>query len=99
MKITHTPMSREDAVTALGSHWPARPGSTVAHVLGLAGAVHGTLSAHGEDGQPGTAWLVVDGLIVPQDAGPPPQLPYCRIATLPELAAEHSPPLDPAPTP
>lgn len=98
MKITHTPTPREEAVTALGPHWPPRPGSTVAHVLGLAGAVHGTLSVHGDNGQPGTAWWVVDGLIVPQDAGPPPQLPNCRMETVPE-PAEHSPPVDPAPTP
>lgn len=94
MKITHTPMPREDVLTALGPYWPPRPGSTVAHVLGLAGAIHGTLSVHGDDGQPGTAWLVVDGLIVPQDAGAPPQLPNCRIETVPEPAPA-TPPITP----
>ncbi|MGY1500803.1 hypothetical protein ACW4TU_30200 [Streptomyces sp. QTS52] len=99
MKITHTPTTRETAVTALGPHWPPLPGSAVARVLGLAGAVHGALSVHGTDGQPGRAWWVVDGLIVPQDAGPPPTLPGCPVETVPEPAAEPSPPVDLAPTP
>ena len=95
MKITHVSAPREDVVTALGPHWPPRPGSTVAHVLGLAGAVHGTLSVHDDDdGQPGTAWWVVDGLIVPQEAGPAPNLPGCSQVTIPEPAPA-TPPLTP----
>jgi hypothetical protein len=92
VRITYTPTSRDEALSSLGPNWPPRPGSIVAHVLGLAGAVHGTLSVHGDDEQPGTAWWVVDGLIVPQDAGPPPALPGCRLETVPEPVAD-APPL------
>lgn len=92
MKITHTPMPREDALAALGPYWPPRPGAVVARVLALAAVDHGALSVHGDDGQPGTAWWVVDGLIVPQDAGPAPYLPGCSRETVPD-PADASPPL------
>lgn len=95
MKVTHTPMPRADAVTALGPHWPARPGAAVARVLALATVDHGALTVHGPEGQPGTAWWVVDGLIVPQDAGPAPTLPGCPVETVPEPLPE-SPPLAPS---
>lgn len=94
MKITHVRMDREDAVTALGPHWPPRPGAIVGRCLALADVDHGTLSVHGDDGQPGTAWLVVDGLIVPQDAGPAPLLPGCSQYVLPEPALA-TPPITP----
>jgi hypothetical protein len=92
VKITYTPTSRDEAIGSLGPHWPAPPGATVARVLVLASVDHGSLSVHGDDGQPGMAWWVVDGLIVPQDAGPPPTLPGCPLETVPVPAVD-APPL------
>lgn len=93
MRITYTPMPREDVLTVLGPHWPAQPGATVARVAAVVDITHGAVAVHDTDGQPGMTWWAVDGLIVPQDAGPPPYLPGCPLETLPEPAAE-SPPLD-----
>lgn len=92
MKITYTPTPREDALTALGPHWPARPGATVARVGEVVAITHGAVSVLGVDGQPGTTWWAVDGLIVPQDAGPLPELPGCPLATVPVPTAD-APPL------
>ncbi|MFD3310063.1 hypothetical protein [Streptomyces sp. NPDC058694] len=94
MRITHTPMSRDDAVAMLGPHWPPRPGTTVAYV-GLSVAIyHGAVAVHTAEGQPGTTWWAVDGLLVTQDAGPPPSLYDCLVQTVPD-PVEPSPPLAP----
>ncbi|NUS27530.1 MAG: hypothetical protein HOV92_25330 [Streptomyces sp.] len=92
MRITHTPTTREDALTALGPHWPARPGAVVARIGAAVAIEHGAVSVHDADDQPGTAWWAVDGLIVPQDAGPAPALPGCPLETVPEPAVD-APPL------
>lgn len=93
MKVTYTQTSRDEAVTALGPHWPARPGATVALIGETVAVTHGALSVNDADGQPGITWWVADGLIVPQDAGPAPQLPGCRLETVPEPTVDDAPPL------
>ncbi|MGW5130356.1 hypothetical protein [Streptomyces sp. NPDC004135] len=94
MKVTYTPGSRDEALAALGPHWPARPGSTVVRHRYLANVTDGVLTVQETDGQPGTAWFVVDGLIVPQDAGPAPYFPGDEIETVPDPAPA-TPPLTP----
>ncbi|WP_326730234.1 hypothetical protein [Streptomyces phaeochromogenes] len=93
MRITHTPMSRDDALAMLGPHWPPRPGATMARIGSVAAIDHGAVAVHTAEGRPGATWWAVDGLLVPQDAGPPPSLPGCPMQTVPE-PAESSPPLD-----
>ncbi|MGD1220002.1 hypothetical protein AB9Q10_16415 [Streptomyces krungchingensis] len=92
MKITYVPMPREDVLAVLGPHWPAHPGARVARLGDVVAVTHGAVAVHEGDG-PGTTWWAADGLIVPQGAGPAPQLPGCPMETLPEPAAA-SPPLD-----
>lgn len=89
MKITHTPMARDEVIAVLGPHWPPYPGATVAPIGAVVAVEHGAVAVHDTDGQPGTAWWVIDGLIVPQDAGAPPQLPGVQpeIIPVPEPAA------------
>lgn len=94
MRITHTPMPRADVLAVLGPHWPAPPGATVARVGAVVAIDHGAVAVHETDGQPGTTWWAVDGLIVPQDAGTAPILPGCPMDTVPEPAAD-APPLTP----
>ncbi|RMB85623.1 hypothetical protein [Streptomyces shenzhenensis] len=83
MKITHTPMARAEVIAVLGPHWPPLPGATVARISALVAVDHGAVAVHDADGRPGTTWWVIDGLIVPQDAGPPPQLPGIAPETIP----------------
>ncbi|WP_330349274.1 hypothetical protein [Streptomyces sp. NBC_00582] len=91
MRITHVDMQREDVLVALGPHWPAAPGAVVTRI-GALGIEHGAVAVHDTDDQPGTTWWTVDGLIVPQDAGPAPVLPGCPQETAPEPSAESPPP-------
>ncbi|MEU6229985.1 hypothetical protein [Streptomyces sp. NPDC047042] len=90
MTITFTVMPRADAVSYLSSRWPAQPGATVEHVAFLSGLAHGALSVQ-SGSQPGTTWWVVDGLIVPQDAGPLPELDGDVLETLPPDDPESPP--------
>ena len=92
MRITYTELARDEVLASLGPHWPPRPGSTVALIGEAVAVTHGAVAVHGPDGRPGTTWWAIDGLIVPQDAGPPPKLPGCRTATVPEPAVV-APPL------
>jgi hypothetical protein len=94
MRITYTETPRDEALAAIGPHWPAAPGSTVALVGEAVAITHGAVAVHQDDDQPGTTWWAVDGLIVPQDAGPPPTLPGVPVAAVPEPAAD-TPPLTP----
>lgn len=94
MRITYNELPREEMLTALGPHWPARPGATVALIGEVVAVTHGAVTVHGSDGHPGTTWWAVDGLIVPQDAGPPPSLPGCPVATVPDPVPA-TPPLTP----
>lgn len=98
MRITYTPMPREDVLTSLGPHWPPLPGALVAKLGAIVEVSHGAIAVHDDEeqpGRPGYTWWVVDGLIVPQDAGPAPALPDCPLETVP-APAEESPPIDPA---
>lgn len=92
MRVTFTLMPREDVLPVLGPHWPPAPGAAVVRHRYLADVTHGALSVHQDDEQPGTAWFVLDGLIVPQDAGPPPLLPGDQLETVPAPAVD-TPPL------
>jgi hypothetical protein len=94
VRITYTEMPRAEVVACLGPNWPPRPGATVVLVGELVAISHGAVSVHDSDDRPGTAWWAVDGLIVPQDAGPPPALPGCPVATVPEPTVD-APPLTP----
>lgn len=92
MRITFVELSRGEALAQLGPHWPARPGALVALIGEHVAITHGAVVVHLEDGQPGRTWWAVDGLIVPQDAGPPPELPGCPVATVPDPVPD-TPPL------
>ena len=94
--ITFIPLPRDEVISYLGRSWPARPGATVERVLSVPDATDGALAVRPDGDRPGTTWWVVDGLIVPQDAGPPPLLPGCPLETLPAPAAG-SPPFTPVP--
>lgn len=93
MRITHTEMPRDEVLAALGPHWPPLPGASVALISEVVAITHGAVAVHDTNNGPGTTWWAVDGLIVPQDAGPPPQLPGCPIDTIPQPTAD-APPLD-----
>lgn len=90
MKVTYTELPRDEVVAALGPHWPPRPGVTIVRIR--AAITNGAAAVHGVNAKPGCTWWVVDGLIVPQDAGPPPQLPGSQLVTVPQPAAD-APPL------
>jgi hypothetical protein len=90
-----TQMPREAVISYLGGRWPARPGSTIERVAFLSETAAGGVSVQ-EGSRPGTTWWVVDGWIVPQDAGPLPQLEGDEMRTLPEEEPEQ-PPYTPGP--
>jgi len=92
MKVTFTPLPREEVLAALGRHWPPAPGTTVIRHGYLAEVTTGALAVHEDDDRPGTTWWVVDGVIPPQDAGPAPLLPGDRPETVPASAVD-APPL------
>lgn len=92
MRVTFTELPREEVLAALGPHWPARPGSVVVRHRYLVNVTTGALTIHEDDDRPGTTWFVVDGLVVPQDAGPPPTLPDDEPETVPEPTVD-APPL------
>ncbi|MFF7561962.1 hypothetical protein ACFZB4_18565 [Streptomyces pseudovenezuelae] len=91
MRITYTELPREEVLVALGPHWPAQPGATVALIGERVAVTNGAVAVHDADDQPGTTWWAIDGLIIPQDAGPPPNLPGCSLETVPEPAVDHPP--------
>ena len=92
MTVTFTQMTREDIVSYLGTSLPAQPGAVVEHVAFLTDLAHGALAVQ-TGNQPGTTWWVVDGRIVPQDAGPIPELDGDLLETVPESQPE-TPPID-----
>jgi hypothetical protein len=92
MRITYTELPRDEVIAALGPHWPPRPGATVALIGEIVAVAHGAVAVHSSGDRPGTTWWAVDGLIVPQDAGPVPDLPAARFETVPQPAAD-APPL------
>ena len=92
MKVSFTPMPRDEVVGYLGPHWPPAPGAVVTRVRSLAQVTDGAFTIHEADDRPGTTWWAVDGLIVPQDAGPPPLLPGDQPERIPEPAVD-APPL------
>lgn len=94
MRITYTELPRDEVLVALGPHWPAQPGATVALVGETVSITHGAVAVHHTEDQPGITWWAVDGLIVPQDAGPPPTLPGVLLAEVPAPTAD-APPLTP----
>ncbi|MFJ8144686.1 hypothetical protein ACIQ6R_06375 [Streptomyces sp. NPDC096048] len=91
MTVMFTEMPREDVVTYLGSAWPAAAGSTIERVAFLSEGAHGGVSVQ-TDG-PGITWFVVDGVIVPQDAGPLPELEGDELVTLPAAVEPEQPPM------
>ncbi|MFF9205143.1 hypothetical protein ACF1AE_25645 [Streptomyces sp. NPDC014986] len=96
MTVMFTQMPREDVVSYLANAWPAPPGSTIERVAFLSEAAHGGVSVQ-SGSRPGTTWWVVDGVIVPQDAGPLPELEGDELITLPSEEPE-TPPITPTPT-
>lgn len=92
MRITYTPLPRDEVLVSLGPHWPPAPGAVVARIGAVVAIDHGAVAIHTAEGLPGMTWWAVDGLIVPQDAGPPPALPGCPVDTVPSPAVD-TPPL------
>lgn len=82
MTITFLPIDRDAVLSYLGTAWPARPGTTYERVRFLSEEGHGVLAVQ-SGSQPGISWYVVDGVVVPQDAGPPPGLEGDEMITLP----------------
>ncbi|MEV5659797.1 hypothetical protein [Streptomyces flaveolus] len=95
MTVMFTQMPREDVISYLGSAWPAQPGATVEPVAFLTETAHGGVSV--QTNGPGVTWWVVDGVIVPQDAGPLPELDGDTVVTLPPEEPQ-TPPYTPVPT-
>ncbi|MEU6496446.1 MULTISPECIES: hypothetical protein [unclassified Streptomyces] len=89
--VIYTPMSRDEVLSYLGPHWPALAGATVLRITTIADVTDGALSVYPAEGEPGTTWWVVDGLVVPQDAGPPPDLPGEVPETVPESSSDIPP--------
>jgi len=90
--VTFIPLPRADVISYLGRSWPARPGATVERVLSVPDATDGALAVRPDGDRPGTTWWVVDGLIVPQDAGPLPQLEGDQLETIPNTSPDAPPP-------
>ncbi|WIC88820.1 hypothetical protein SEA_ONIONKNIGHT_13 [Streptomyces phage OnionKnight] len=95
--ITFTEMPREDIVTYLGQAYPPAPGTTVERVRFLSELASGGVGV--QTSGPGTTWWVVDGVIVPQDAGPLPELEGDELITLPPEETTPPPYTDPTPAP
>lgn len=85
-----TPMPRDEVLSYLGPNWPPRPGAVVVRVTAL-GIENGAVTVYAVEGQPGMTWWAVDGLIPPQDAGLPPDLPDCPLETIAEPGDEFPP--------
>lgn len=90
MTVMFTEMPREDVVSYLGRSYPPAAGSTVERVRFLSETAAGGVSVQ-SGSQPGTTWWVVDGVIVPQDAGPLPELEGDELITLPPEEPETPP--------
>lgn len=82
MTVTFVPMPRADVISYLGPAWPAKPGATIERVRWLSAEGHGAVAVQ-QGSQPGVVWWAVDGVLVPQDAGPLPQLEGDEMVTLP----------------
>ncbi|MFC9465206.1 hypothetical protein [Streptomyces coelicoflavus] len=95
MTVMFTQMPREDVVTYLGRSWPAAPGTTIERVAFLSETACGGVAV--QTSGPGLTWWVVDGVIVPQDAGPLPELEGDELITLPNEEPTQPPMTDPAP--
>ncbi|MFF8447874.1 hypothetical protein ACF06Q_09255 [Streptomyces leeuwenhoekii] len=96
MTVMYTQMPREDVVSYLGRAWPPQPGTTVERVRFLSDVAAGGVSV--QVSGPGRTWWVVDGLIVPQDAGPLPELEGDELITLPPAEEPEAPPMTDATT-
>lgn len=97
MTVMFTQMPREDVVTYLDRSYPPAAGSTVERVRFLSETACGGVAV--QTSGPGTTWWVVDGVIVPQDAGPLPELEGDELITLPNEEPTQPPmtDFDPAP--
>ncbi|MGY0067720.1 hypothetical protein ACWZEH_13010 [Streptomyces sp. QTS137] len=91
MRVTYTELPRDEVLAQLGPYWPAPPGARIALIGEIVAVTHGAVAVHDSDDRPGTLWWAVDGLIVPQGAGPPPELPGCPVATVPDPAPDTPP--------
>lgn len=90
MTVMFTEMPREDVIGYLGPEYPPAAGATVERVRFLSETAAGGVSV--QTSGPGTTWWVVDGVIVPQVAGPLPELEGDELITLPPLNEPESPP-------
>ncbi|WP_435252226.1 hypothetical protein [Streptomyces tendae] len=97
MTVTFTEMPREDVVMYLGRAYPPAAGSTTERVRFLSETACGGVGV--QTSGPGTTWWVVDGVIVPQDAGPLPELEGDELITLPVDEPTSPPMTDPNPAP
>ncbi|GGS82011.1 hypothetical protein [Streptomyces griseoviridis] len=80
--IMFTLMPREDVISYLNGSWPAKAGATIERVAFLSETAAGGVSVQ-SGSEPGITWWVVDGVIIPQDAGPLPELEGDELITLP----------------
>lgn len=62
------PLYRADVLAALGTAWPAPVGSTILR-LGPDTVTDGAVVVYAVEGQPGTTWWAVDGVVPSQSAG------------------------------
>jgi len=92
MTVMFVQMPREDVISYLGPAWPAKPGATVERVAFLSETAHGAVSVQ-EGSRPGITWFAVDGVLIPQDAGPLPQLEGDEMRVIPDEQPEE-PPID-----
>jgi hypothetical protein len=92
MTVMFTEMPRADVITYLGPAYPPAPASTVERVRFLSDVASGGVSVQ-SGSRPGTTWWVVDGVIVPQDAGPLPQLEGDEVYELPPTVEPEAPPI------
>jgi hypothetical protein len=93
-------LPREDVVSYMGSCWPLRPGEPLLTLAAEAGITDGAAIVYPAEGQPGTAWWVIDSAVPVQDAGTPDEalaamLPGSTLGTVPSPhPTPHEPPQD-----
>ncbi|MEU9597150.1 hypothetical protein AB0E06_10095 [Streptomyces sp. NPDC048109] len=95
MTVTFTEMPRADVVMYLDRSYPPAPGSTIERVKFLSETACGGVGV--QTSGPGLMWWVVDGVIVPQDVGPLPELEGDELITLPVDEPTSPPMTDSAP--